>query len=64
MEVLQRNNYQLSQQKVGSALKTLAPDRKIFKKKNGGKDRFYLIKHREGHTAPNSWVGDTGISDI
>ena len=64
MEVLQRNNYHLSQQKVASALKTLAPDRKIYKKKNGGKDRFYLIKHREGHTAPNSWVGDTGISDI
>ena len=64
MEVLQRNNHHLSHQKVASALKTLAPDRKILKKKNGGKDRFYLIKHREGHTAPNSWVGDTGISDF
>ena len=64
MEVLQRNNYHLNRHKVASALKTLAPDRKIYKKKNGGKDRFYLIKHREGHTAPNSWVGDTGISDI
>ena len=64
IEVLKRNNYHLIEQKVASALKTLAPDRKIFKKKNGGKDRFYLIKHREGHTAPNSWVGNTGISDI
>ena len=64
LEVLQRNNYHLSQQKVASALKTLAPDRKIYKKKNGGKDRFYLVKHREGHTAPNSWVGDTEDLDI
>jgi predicted P-loop ATPase len=64
IEVLKRNNYHLSEQKVASALKTLAPDRKIYKKKNGGKDRFYLIRHREGHTAPNSWVGDTGIDDI
>lgn len=56
LEVLQINNYHVSANKIGAALKTLAPDGKISKKKNGGKDRFYLVKHRENIKVPNSWI--------
>lgn len=58
LEVLNENRYYVNANKVGSALKTLAPNGKIYKKKNGGRDRFYLLKARENTNAPGSWFDD------
>ena len=44
---LRAHNYVFNQNKLGAALKKLAPDAKITRKKNDGKDRFYLIKCRK-----------------
>ena len=52
---LRGHNYTFTSSKLGSALKKLAPGGKIIKKKNDGKDRFYLIRCRKSEVInPNS----------
>ena len=43
---LKGRNYNVNQNKLGAALKKLAPDAKITRKRNDGKDRFYLVNCR------------------
>lgn len=43
---LKGRNYNVNQNKIGAALKKLAPDAKITRKRNDGKDRFYLVNCR------------------
>jgi hypothetical protein len=48
---LEAFNFRFNHNKLGSVLKSLAPDGKIYKKKNGGSMRVYLLNKKSDRNA-------------